>query len=65
MDTQTGQENGKLNRKRTISKMNLFTIPLRCLQRNAPEVIIHAFWPGVCGGHHPGSPRGIIGLSNQ
>jgi hypothetical protein len=53
MITQTGQENGKLERQtgtanwngkpnngpsgnRTITKMNPFTIPLQCLQRNAP-----------------------------
>jgi hypothetical protein len=69
MSTQSGQENGKLNGKfnrwRTVSKMNPFTIPLRCLQRNPLAASAGAFWPGVCGVHHLGFPRGFIGLSSQ
>jgi hypothetical protein len=69
MITQSGQENGKLNGKfnrwLTISKMNPFTIPLRCLQRNPLTASIGAFWPGVCGVHHPGVSRGFTGLSDQ
>jgi hypothetical protein len=47
MITQTGQENGrsngKMNDRRTISKMNPFTIPLRCPQRNVLTALARAF----------------------
>jgi hypothetical protein len=68
MMTQTGQENGRPERQtrtadkdgslnnrpsgnRTKSKWT-FTIPLRCLQRNALSAPASAFSPSVCGTHH-------------
>jgi hypothetical protein len=51
-----------LNRKRTISKMNPFTIPLRCLQRNVSTARARAFWPSVCGAHHRAFGAALPGI---
>src|SRR6202048_4579039 len=48
---------GRRTATSAFSGRTLFTIPLRCHQRNARAGRPFAFWPSVCGKHHRPEPR--------